>query len=91
MDTKTAAENSLYIILFSQIASLLLSLATRSVPEFSPWLLALMAAGGICGGICGRGLNRRVEAQTIDRLFLGLMGLIILINIYNIFRFLRPI
>ena len=91
MDTKTAAENSLYIILFSQIASLLLGLATRSVPEFSPWLLALMAAGGICGGICGRGLNRRVEARTIDRLFLGLMGLIILINIYNIFRFLRPI
>lgn len=51
MDTKTAAENSLYIILFSQIASLFASLfaslLTRTVPEFSLGMLLLMAAGGI--------------------------------------------
>jgi len=35
MDTKTAAENSLYIILFSQIASLITTLVTRSVPDFN--------------------------------------------------------
>ena len=36
METKTAAQNSLYIILFSQITSLLTTLITHSVPEFTP-------------------------------------------------------
>ena len=35
MDTKTAAENSLYTILFSQIASLLFSILSGNLPEFS--------------------------------------------------------
>ena len=50
MDTKTAAQNSLYIILFSQVTSLVTTLLTRSVPPFSetieapPTLPARMAA-----------------------------------------------
>ena len=51
MDTKTAAVNSLYIILFSQAASLLATLVTASVPEFRIPALILMVAGGIGGGI----------------------------------------
>lgn len=88
MDTKTAAENSLYIIFFSQIASLASSIATRSVPDFSMGVLFLMAAGGITGGIAGRALNRKMEDSTVDRLFIWLMVLMILINIYNIGKFL---
>ncbi len=88
MDTKTAAENSLYIILFSQIASVLASIATSTVPSFSFGMLALMAAGGICGGIVGRGVNKRLDSQAVDKLFITLMVLIILINIYNIWQFI---
>ena len=57
MDTKTAAENSLYIIFFSQLASLAASILTHSVPAFSVGMLCLMVGGGICGGICGRAVN----------------------------------
>lgn len=46
METKTAAQNSLYIILFSQITSLLTTLITHSVPEFTLPALVLMIAGG---------------------------------------------
>lgn len=88
MSTKTAAENSLYIIFFSQIASLLSTIFTKSVPEFSIGLLVLMAVGGILGGICGRTLNKKIEEKTVDKLFIGLMVVIILINVYNIYRFL---
>ena len=49
METKTAAQNSLYIILFSQITSLLTTLITHSVPEFTLPALVLMIAGGIGG------------------------------------------
>lgn len=87
MDTKAAAENSLYIILFSQIASIIASIATHTIPSFSFGMLVLMVAGGICGGICGRGLNRKLDSQAVDKLFIALMVLIILINIYNIWQF----
>lgn len=87
MSTKEAAESSLYIIFFSQTASLLSSLATGSVPEFPAELLVLMVCGGILGGICGRALNQRMEERTVDRLFIGLMVLMILINVYNIYKY----
>ena len=88
MDTKTAAENSLYIILFSQIASVFVSIITHTVPSFSFGMLVLMAAGGICGGMAGRKLNRRLQASEVDKLFIGLMAVIILISFYNIWKFM---
>lgn len=88
MTTKTAAENSLYIIFFSQIASLVSSIVSKSVPDFGIGLLILMVIGGISGGICGRSLNKKIEEKTVDKLFIGLMVVIILINIYNIYNFM---
>lgn len=87
MSTKEAAESSLYIIFFSQTASLLSSLATGSIPEFPVKLLVLMVCGGILGGVCGRAMNKRMEERIVDRLFIGLMVLMILINIYNIYKY----
>lgn len=87
MDTKTAAANSLYIILFSQICSLLATLCTNAVPPFRWPVLALMAAGGIGGGMIGRKLNRRMDGRAVERLFIALMALIILISIFNTWRY----
>lgn len=87
MSTKEAAENSLYIIFFSQMASLISTLVTGSTPEFELPILLLMVTGGIAGGICGRSLNRRMQEKTVDQLFIGLMIVMILINIYNIYKF----
>lgn len=86
MDTKTAAANSLYIILFSQAANLLATLVTASVPEFGGIALALMVAGGIGGGIVGRTLNKKMDNRAVDKLFIGLMVLIVLICVYNALR-----
>lgn len=88
MDTKTAAQNSLYIILFSQAASFLSSVVTMTVPQFPLFLLFLMVAGGLLGGAAGRGINRKIDAKTVDKLFILLMTAIILINIYNVVQFL---
>lgn len=84
MDTKIAAENSLYIIFFSQTASLISSIVTGSVPDFALSMLVLMVICGITGGICGRAMNKKISTSTVDKLFIGLMVVIILINIYNI-------
>ena len=88
MNTKAAAENSLYIIFFSQAASFLSSLITGSVPQFEIQVLVLMAAGGIAGGIFGRSVNKKIEEKTVDKLFIGLMVVIILINLYNVLKFM---
>ena len=87
MDTKTAAANSLYIILCSQLASVLSTLASGAVPSFRPAVLALMVAGGIGGGMIGRSLNKRMDNRAVDRLFIGLMAVIIGISIYNGIRY----
>lgn len=88
MDTKTAAQNSLYIILFSQIASLIHTLATGTIPEFGFGILVLMVVCGILGGAAGRKINRLIDSTSVDRLFIGLMVLIMLICVYNIVQFM---
>lgn len=88
MDTKTAAQNSLYIILFSQIASLVNTLATGSVPEFAIGLLVIMVGCGILGGAAGRMVNRRMDAGMVNRLFIGLMIAIMMICVYNMIQFM---
>jgi hypothetical protein len=87
MDTKTAAANSLYIILFSQLASLLATLLTGTVPAFRWPTLLLMVAGGIGGGILGRMCNKRLDNRAVDKLFIGLMAVIIFISLFNAYRY----
>ena len=85
MDSKTAAANSLYIILFSQLASFLSTVIT-GLPEFDPLVLAVMVAGGIGGGIAGRALNKKMDNRAVDKLFICLMVVIIGICVYNTVR-----
>lgn len=87
MDTKTAATNSLYIILFSQLASLLATLIAGTIPDLQLMMLVWMIAGGIGGGIIGRACSRRMDDRAVEKLFMGLMGVIIAISLFNCFRF----
>ena len=86
MDAKTAAQNSLYIILFSQATSTLIALFTTDLSSVSAGLLALMAVCGILGGMVGRAINAHIDAKQVDKLFAGLMVVIIGICIYNFMR-----
>lgn len=88
MEFKQAAMYSIFIILFSQISSLLCTVLEGNVPEFGWSTLLLMIACGILGGCAGSRLNKKLEDGTTNRLFIGLMSVIIVINIYNIYRYL---
>jgi uncharacterized membrane protein YfcA len=85
MDTKSAAQNSLYIIFWSQLASLLTSIVTNTVPELNVIVLVVMIVGGIIGGIVGRKIYRRLENKMIDQLFITLLSLMLIINLWNVF------
>lgn len=88
METKQAAMYSIYVIMFSQISSLLSTLLKGNTPPFEPQILILMIACGVLGGLAGSRINKKIENRTVDKLFMGLMGVIICINIYNIFRYM---
>lgn len=86
MDTKKAAANSPYIIMFSQFASLLETLIGGTIPSVSVMILALMVAAGIVGGMIGGRIDKKISDHVVDRLFIGLMC--VGINIYNMIKFI---
>lgn len=88
METKTAAANSLCVVLFSQLSSLIGNVVTGSVPEISLWVLLLAVVGGIGGSAAGKMINKRISSKTVDKLFVGLMCVIIIICVYNACRFM---
>ena len=87
METKVAAQNSLYIIFFSQMASLLFTIISGKVPQFPLGLCACMVCCGILGGVVGRKVNKKIDSQTVNKLFLGLMVVIMGICCYNFVQY----
>lgn len=87
METQRAAQNSLYIIFFSQMTSFLLTIFTQAIPDVNILVFILMALGGLLGGIVGRYVNKKMEACIVERLFIGLMMVIILLCAHNIVQF----
>lgn len=88
METKVAAANSLYIILFSQITSLFTTIVTNTVPAFTIITLLLMVIGGVAGGAVGRVVNKRLNNSSVDKLFIALMICIIAISVFNTWKFI---
>ncbi len=91
MSTKTAALNSLYMILFAQTASLLFSFVSASVPQIDLITLVVMISSGITGGFAGRRINRRMSSKAVDRLFCCMLIAIIATSVYNLIRYISLI
>ncbi|WMJ22809.1 sulfite exporter TauE/SafE family protein [Paludicola sp. MB14-C6] len=87
MAPKTAALNSIYIILLSQITSLVFTLGTNNVPTFRTFVLITMIIGGISGALVGSKIVKKLTQKQVDFFFRILMLVIIAINIYNIVKF----
>lgn len=77
MDTKKAAVNSILIILLSQAASLVMSLATGTVPDFDRGYLAAMVLAGALGGLLSARLHKKLSAGVTNWLFIGLLAVIL--------------
>lgn len=88
MNAKEAAKNSLYIIIFSQMASLLLSIGSDTVPEFQWIYLISMIAGGISGALIGSVISKKMDNVGVERLLKCLLILIIIMDIYNVTKYL---
>ena len=86
MGTKTAAQNSLYVILISQLTGLASVFLSGSVPSVGLTLLLGMPLFGILGSEIGGRLNKKLSEKRTTTLFEGAMVLVMLICVYNFRR-----
>lgn len=87
MDAKQAAKNSIYIIIFSQTASLLSSVIKGTVPDFKLSYLIAMICGGVGGALLGAAISKRINNSGVEKVFNILLLVIIGIGCYNIFKY----
>ena len=87
MPIKQAAQNSLYVIFFSQITSLISTLIGKSISNISLPVLFAMMACGIAGAIAGKIINKKIDENVVFKLFMVTMVLLVLLNIYNFITF----
>ncbi len=87
MNAKTAAKNSIYIIIFSQLTSLVTALTTHSVPAFTWPVLLCMIAGGVGGALLGAAITKRIDNKGVEKLLTLLNLFVIVISVYNVLKF----
>ena len=87
MEAKQAAKNSLYIIVFSQISSILTAAITNTVPTFA-WLhLISMMLGGVLSAFVGSAISKRIDNKGVEKVLKILLIIIILIDFYNTVKY----
>ncbi|MBR5316431.1 MAG: sulfite exporter TauE/SafE family protein [Lachnospiraceae bacterium] len=87
MAAKEAAKNSLYIIIFSQISSIVSAAVTNSIPQFEWEHLICMIAGGIAGALIGAAVSKRIDNKGVEKVLKALLIIIILIDFYNVIKY----
>ncbi len=86
MPTKTAAQNSLYIILISQAAALLMTLVSGKIPLVIPVVLIGMIICGVAGSEAGGRINKGLSEKSATKLFEAAMILVMAICVFNVIR-----
>ena len=87
MPTKRATQNSLLIVLLSQLSSTLQTVLTTGVPRLDPILLVGMMAVAVAASEVGRRIHRRINERQATFCLEGAMVLIMGISVYNMFKF----
>lgn len=87
MPTKRATQNSLLIVLFSQLASTLKTVLIDGAPTIRSTVLLGMMIAGVVGSEIGRLINRKIDNRQATICLEGAMLLIMGISMYNIVLF----
>lgn len=87
MPTKRAAQNSLFIVLFSQLTSTLKTVLFDGVPAFQMMVLLGMILLGIAGSELGCRINKKINNRQATVCLEGAMVLIMVISVFNIVKF----
>lgn len=88
MNVKESAVYSVAIIFFSQLSKLITLFATDGITPYEhQWkTLAFILPAAILGGIIGNTLNKKFDDKLIRKVFVSVMVLLIILNLYNGFK-----
>lgn len=86
MSFKDASINSIFIIFFSQLSSLLTTQVATGFGDFDLEMLPFIVIGGISGGFLGSSLLKRITNKRIEAVFSAGILIILFINIFNTFK-----
>ena len=89
MEGKTAALNSLYIIMISQISSFTSMLVGHTIPDFNPAILIAMVSGGVIGALAGYQINLHIKNNHVEAVFSAVLLFIAGINVWNFIVYLQ--
>lgn len=88
MRIKEAAVGSVFIILLSQLSKILTFAVTTGLGGYDLTMLMFMVPGAVGGGIIGSKLNERMNPAHINGIFNGMITVLVLMNLFNAYRFL---
>ncbi len=88
MDIKRASLHSIYIILFSQAASLLMTFAQRAAPDVPRLLLVASILGGVSGALAGSALVARMPNKTVGYLYWAILVFVFVMALLNLYGYL---
>ena len=74
-------------MVLSQISSFVQSCVTGTMADVELVYVVFMIIGGVLGGTIGSRINKKISEKGVDRLFIFLMAVIVVINIYNAIKF----
>lgn len=93
MNVKDSAVYSVAIIFFSQLSKLVTILSTSGFQPYShQWkTLLFILPAAVIGGFVGSALNRKFDDKIIRKVFVAVMALLVLLNVYNGFSYMIQI
>lgn len=93
MNVRDSAVYSVAIIFFSQITKLITLFSSSGIEPYAhQWkTLIFILPAAILGGILGSKLNRRFDDKIIRKVFVAVMVLLVILNVYNGITYLAAV
>lgn len=88
MSAKESTINSLFIIFFSQVTSLVTTLLTWDITKFDFIFLILMCIGGVIGAMAGSNIAKKMDDCKTEKFFMIVLFMLNFINIFNIIKYI---
>ncbi len=91
MSVKESAVYSVAIIFFSQLSKLMTVFAMNGISDYAhQWkTLIFILPASVVGGLSGAAMNRKFDDSVIRKVFIAVIVLIIILNVYNCIYYLN--
>ena len=89
LNSKEAAQASIFIIAFSQAANIIYSVCLGGVPQIESWILFGMCASAVAGSFVGSYASKRMNLAAVDKVYVAALGLVLLVCIFNFVNFIQ--